>query len=114
LLHLFKLVVLTVSQACWTVRLVAINAVVGVLVTSNDSLASEAFACSDLGVLNNHLAILDSKQLLNEDSHLVFLNGSTPILIDFSENLVEGGLVEPVCISKVSKSLLDKSFGLGS
>jgi len=114
LLHFLKFVELFISQAFWTVCLIAINAEIGVLVTSNDSLASEAFAGGVLCVLNNHLTILDSEQLLNEDSHLVLLNGSTLVLIDLNENLVEGGLVEPVRISKVSESLQDESLRLGS
>lgn len=105
LLHFLKLIELTVSQACWAIRLVAINAEIGILITSNDSFASEAFAGGALGVLNNHLTVLNSKHLLNEDSHLVLLNGSALVLIDLCENLVEGGLVESVGISKVSESL---------
>jgi len=114
LLHFFEIVELLVAQAFWTVCLIAINAEIRILVTSNDSLASEAFAGGALSVLDNHLTVFDSKQLLNEDSHLVLLNGTALVLIDLNENLVEGGDVEPVGISKVPESLLDESLGLAS
>lgn len=112
--HFFKIVELLVTQAFWAVRLIAINTEVGFFVTSNDSLASDAFAGGVFGVWNNHLAVFHSEQLLNEDSHLVLFNGSTLVLIDLTENLIEGGLVEPIGKSKVSESLDDESLGLRS
>ena len=76
LFHFFKVVELTVAHAWWAVRLVAIDAEVAVLVGSNDSLAFQTFAGCGISVLNNHLTVLSTEELLDEESHLILLNGS--------------------------------------
>ena len=74
--HLLKLVELSVAQAWWAVCLVAIDAEVAVLVSSNDSLASETLASGTFSVLNNHLTVFGSKEILDENRHLIPFNGS--------------------------------------
>tara|TARA_B110000305_G_C19006039_1_gene432738 strand:+ start:177 stop:437 length:261 start_codon:yes stop_codon:yes gene_type:complete len=76
LFHFFKFIELSVSQAWWAVSVVAINAEIAVLVSSNDSFASSTLAGCALSVLNNHLAVLAAKEFFHENSHLILLDGS--------------------------------------
>jgi hypothetical protein len=73
---LLKLVELFISQACWAVRLVAIDAEIAVLVPSNDSLASGAFAGCAIGIRNDHLTVFAPEELFHENGHLILLDGS--------------------------------------
>ena len=112
--HFFKIIELTVAQACWAICLVAIDAEVGILVASDNSLASEALGGDVFGILNDHLVVFSSEHLLHEDGHLIFLDSSTLVLVNFIEDsvvIVDG---ESVGVSKVTESLLDETAGLVS
>ena len=57
-LHFLQVIILTVSETWWAVSLVAINAVIAILVASDDVLASEALAGNILLNLSDHALVV--------------------------------------------------------
>ena len=53
-----------------------------------------------------------TKQLLNEDNHLVLLDGAGVVLVEGREDLIESLRGELVTRAEVAESVLDKLLGL--
>ena len=55
---------------------------------------------------------VSTKELLDEDDHLGFLDGSRVVLVEGLENLIEGLLGELVTRSEVTEGVLNEFLGL--
>ena len=58
LLHFFKIIELTVTQAFWAISFIAVNTEIAVLVPCNNILASEAFTGSCVLILCDHATLV--------------------------------------------------------
>ena len=86
LFHFFKIVIFAISETCWAICFVTINAEIAIFVSRNNCLTSETLKSTVFGILSNHAFLILVWIISMLFNALVFWTQTEPFFLSSVKN----------------------------